>query len=50
MAKGDYSIKFVEGKDGELVLAKGKKEVAKVDSAKNDSVFAAGPSVWTRGV
>jgi uncharacterized alpha/beta hydrolase family protein len=29
VVKGDYSIKFVEGKDGELVLAKGKKEVVK---------------------
>lgn len=29
LIKGDYSIKFVEGKDGELVLSKGKKEVAK---------------------
>ncbi|MEK6410534.1 MAG: hypothetical protein AABN34_26720 [Acidobacteriota bacterium] len=27
LVKGDYSIKFVEGKDGELVLLKGKKEV-----------------------
>lgn len=27
--KGDYSIKFVEGKDGGLVLLKGKKEVLK---------------------
>jgi len=30
LAKGDYSIKFVEGKDGDMVLLKGKKEVAKV--------------------
>ena len=29
LTKGDYSIKFVEGKDGELVLLKGKKEVLK---------------------
>ena len=29
LIKGDYSIKFVEGKDGDLVLTKGKKEVAK---------------------
>ena len=26
MTKGEYSIKFAEGKDGELVLLKGKKE------------------------
>ena len=30
LVKGDYSIKFVEGKDGELVLLKGKKEVLRV--------------------
>lgn len=30
VTKGDYSIKFAEGKDGDLVLLKGKKEVAKV--------------------
>lgn len=29
LIKGDYSIRFVEGKDGDLVLMKGKKEVAK---------------------
>lgn len=29
VAKGDYSIKFIEGKDGDLVLLKGKKEVLK---------------------
>lgn len=29
LVKGDYSIKFVEGKDGELVILKGKKEVLK---------------------
>src|SRR2546421_12798898 len=29
LAKGDYSVKFVEGKDGELVIAKGKREVIK---------------------
>ena len=29
LGKGDYSVKFVEGKDGELVLLKGKKEVVK---------------------
>jgi hypothetical protein len=29
VTKGDYSVKFVEGKDGDLVLLKGKKEVAK---------------------
>lgn len=29
LTKGDYSIKFVEGKDGSLVLLKGKKEVLK---------------------
>jgi hypothetical protein len=27
--KGDYSVKFSEGKDGELVVLKGKKEVLK---------------------
>ena len=30
ITKGDYSVKFSEGKDGELILFKGKKEVAKV--------------------
>ena len=29
VSKGDYEIKFVEGKDGELVLLKGKQEVSK---------------------
>ena len=29
LVKGDYSIKFVQGKDGELVLLKGKKEILK---------------------
>ena len=29
LIKGEYSIKFVEGKDGDLVLLKGKKEVLK---------------------
>jgi hypothetical protein len=29
VTKGDYSIKFVEGKDGSLVLLQGKREVAK---------------------
>jgi len=29
VTKGDYSIKFVEGKDGDVVLLKGKKEIAK---------------------
>ncbi|HJQ70974.1 MAG TPA: hypothetical protein VKA70_18505 [Blastocatellia bacterium] len=29
LAKGSYTIKFVEDKDGELVILKGKKEVAK---------------------
>lgn len=29
VTKGDYSVKFAEGKDGDLVLLKGKKEVAK---------------------
>jgi len=29
VTKGEYSIKFVEGKDGSLVLLKGKKEVLK---------------------
>jgi NMD protein affecting ribosome stability and mRNA decay len=30
LIKGEYSIRFVEGKDGDLVLLKGKKEVVKV--------------------
>ena len=30
LAKGSYTIKFIEDKDGELVILKGKKEVAKV--------------------
>lgn len=29
LLKGEYSVRFVEGKDGELVLLKGKKEVIK---------------------
>ena len=29
VVKGDYSIRFAEGKDGELLLMKGKKEIAK---------------------
>ena len=29
VAKGSYTIKFAEDKDGELVILKGKKEVAK---------------------
>lgn len=29
VSKGDYSIKFLEGKDGELVVMKGHREVAK---------------------
>lgn len=29
VTKGDYSIKFAEGKDGDLVLLRGKKEVLK---------------------
>jgi hypothetical protein len=29
VVKGDYTVKFVEGKDGDLVLLKGKKEIAK---------------------
>jgi hypothetical protein len=29
VTKGEYSIKFAEGKDGDLVLLKGKKEVLK---------------------
>ncbi len=29
VTKGEYNIKFVEGKDGSLVLLKGKKEVLK---------------------
>src|SRR5215475_14444549 len=31
ISKGDYEIKFVEGKDGELVLMKGKQEVSKAN-------------------
>jgi hypothetical protein len=27
--KGEYSVRFVEGKDGELVVLKGKKEILK---------------------
>jgi NMD protein affecting ribosome stability and mRNA decay len=29
VTKGEYSVKFAEGKDGDLVLLKGKKEVVK---------------------
>jgi hypothetical protein len=29
VTKGEYSLKFVEGKDGQLVVLKGKREVAK---------------------
>lgn len=29
LSKGEYSVKFVEGKDGSLVILKGGKEVAK---------------------
>jgi len=29
LVKGEYSVKFVEGKDGELVVLKGKKEILK---------------------
>ena len=29
LAKGEYSVRFAEGRDGELVVMKGKKEVAK---------------------
>ena len=29
LAKGSYTIKFTEDKDGELVILKGKKEIAK---------------------
>ncbi len=29
LAKGSYTVKFTEDKDGELVILKGKKEVAK---------------------
>lgn len=29
LMKGEYSVKFVQGKDGELVLLKGKKEILK---------------------
>ena len=27
VSKGDYTVKFVDGKDGELVLVKGKREI-----------------------
>lgn len=47
LAKGDYSIKFSEGKDGELVVMKGKKEmlkasykVAKLDHPATDNSVA----------
>ena len=47
LLKGDYSVKFVEGKDGELVLLKGKKEVlkasyklVKLDQAATDNSVA----------
>lgn len=47
LAKGDYSIKFSEGKDGELVVMKGKKEmlkasykVAKLDQPAADNSVA----------
>jgi NMD protein affecting ribosome stability and mRNA decay len=29
LSKGEYSVRFAEGKDGELVVLKGKKEVLK---------------------
>ena len=29
LTKGEYSVRFAEGKDGELVVLKGKKEVVK---------------------
>jgi hypothetical protein len=29
VTKGEYSLKFVEGKDGQLIVLKGKREVAK---------------------
>ena len=29
LVKGDYSVKFAEGKDGELVVLKGRKEILK---------------------
>jgi hypothetical protein len=29
LARGSYTVKFVEDKDGELVILKGKKEIAK---------------------
>lgn len=47
LVKGEYSVKFAEGKDGELVLLKGKKEVlkasykvVKLDQAATDSSIA----------
>jgi len=52
LTKGDYSIKFVEGKDGSLVLLKGKKEVLKASykviklaqpAANNAIAYDAGP-------
>jgi hypothetical protein len=30
LTKGDYTIKFVEGRDGEAVFMRGKREVARV--------------------
>jgi hypothetical protein len=30
LAKGSYTIKFIEDKDGEMVILKGKREIAKV--------------------
>lgn len=45
--KGEYSVKFAEGKDGELVVLKGKKEVlkasykiAKLDQTATDNSVA----------
>jgi len=52
LTKGDYSIKFVEGKDGSLVLLKGNKEVLKASykviklaqpAANNAIAYDAGP-------
>jgi hypothetical protein len=47
LVKGEYSIKFSEGKDGELVVLKGKKEVlkasykvVKLDQAAQDNSVA----------
>lgn len=47
LTKGEYSVKFAEGKDGDLVVLKGKKEmlkapykVAKLDQPATDNSVA----------